>query len=308
MIARDGFGQSEIKQYRVEETERGRKEERHLNSPTAENAADCWSKNKPETKRRTDQAHAFRAVFLGGDVGDVGLRSRDVAAGDAVENATGEKHPECRGESEYEETDAGADDRKKQHRPPAVLVRQAAEYRREDQLHDRVGREEQSDRAWRGVEDRAFGVERQHRNHNAEADEIDEDGGEDDDETRAVQLTATSAQTSVYRKLSAAGDQQRDRDREQRHRIFETAIVCKEVRPVNAGNRCDHYARDQESADARQKSEQDENAAKEFRERGEGKPKPCRAHKTQRRVAGGKGFETRTIETAEHFLRAVRDE
>src|SRR5690348_1662468 len=101
MIARDGFGQSEIKQYRVEKTKRGRKEERHLNSPTAENAADCWSKDKPETKRRADQAHAFRAVFLRGDVGDVSLRGRDVAAGYAVENAAGEEQPERRGESEH---------------------------------------------------------------------------------------------------------------------------------------------------------------------------------------------------------------
>src|SRR5689334_560308 len=94
MIARDGFRQSEIQQYRVKETERGREEERHLNSPPAENAADRWSKNKPETKRRADQAHSFRTVFARSDVGDVGLRGRDVAASDAVENATGEEHPE----------------------------------------------------------------------------------------------------------------------------------------------------------------------------------------------------------------------
>jgi hypothetical protein len=49
-------------------------------------------------------------------------------------------------------------------------------------LHHRVGSEQQSYRAWRGVEDRPFRVKRQHRNHDPEADEIDENGGEDDDE------------------------------------------------------------------------------------------------------------------------------
>src|SRR5689334_13688885 len=193
MIARDGFRQPEVKQDRVQKTERSREEERHLNSPTTENPTDRWSKNKPEAKRGADQAHSLRAIFRRRDVGDVRLRGRDIAAGNAVENAADKKHPERGGESEHEKTDAGAEDRQKEHGPPAVLVRQPAEYGREDELHDRVRREEQSDSARGGVEDCAFGVERQHGNHDAEADKIDKDGGEDDDESRAIQLAASSA-------------------------------------------------------------------------------------------------------------------
>src|ERR1043165_3846182 len=99
-----------------------------------------------------------------------------------------------------------------------------------------------------------------------------------------------------YTTLFRSGDQQRDRDREQRHRIFETAVVCKEVRPVNASNRRDHYAGDQESADARQKSEQDENAAEEFRERSRCEPHPRRPHKTHGRVACAPSLKAWTIE------------
>ena len=45
-----------------------------MNAPTAENTADRWSKDEAETKRGADQSHAFGAIFIGRDVGDVGLR------------------------------------------------------------------------------------------------------------------------------------------------------------------------------------------------------------------------------------------
>src|SRR5262249_9197053 len=106
MIGGDGFGQSEIKEHCLGETETRRKEERNVNAPLAQDAADCWSKNKAESKRGANQAHAFRAIFSGSDVGDVGLRRRDVAAGDAVENSAGEEHPERCCESEQEKGDA----------------------------------------------------------------------------------------------------------------------------------------------------------------------------------------------------------
>src|SRR5689334_22575491 len=122
MIGGDRFGQSEVKQQRVGKTESGREEERDVNAPLAQYAANRWSKNKPESKRGADHAHALRAIFGGGDVGDVGLCGRDVAAGDAVENSAGEKHPERRCESEQEKTDAGADDGQEENRPAAVLV------------------------------------------------------------------------------------------------------------------------------------------------------------------------------------------
>src|ERR1700754_3383523 len=122
MIASDRLGQTEIEQHRVGKAKRRRKEKRNVNSPTAQDAADRWSKNETETKRRADQAHAFRAILAGGDVGDVGWRGRDVAAGDAVENASGKKHPDRIREAEAEKTDAGADDRKKEHGPAAVFV------------------------------------------------------------------------------------------------------------------------------------------------------------------------------------------
>src|SRR5215216_2988198 len=128
MIGRHCLRQREVEEHCVSETECCRKDKRHLNAPTAQDAADRWSKDKSETKRGADQPHSFGAVLFGGDVGDVGLRGGDVSAGDAVEDATDKKHKDAFGESEYEKADAGADDREQEHRSPAVFVRQTSQH------------------------------------------------------------------------------------------------------------------------------------------------------------------------------------
>src|ERR1051325_10307117 len=92
MIGRHRFREGEVKQQCSREAERRGKEERHVNAPLAENPADRWSKNESQPKRGADQSHAFRAVLFGGDVGDVGLRGRDVSASDAVEYAADKEH------------------------------------------------------------------------------------------------------------------------------------------------------------------------------------------------------------------------
>jgi len=122
MIGRDCFRQCEIEQHCIRETERGSEEERNVNAPLAQDAADGWSKNKSQPKRRADQPHAFGAILFGGDVGDVRLRCRDVAASDAVEYAPDEKHQKRFCQPEYEKADARADDRQQQHRTPSILV------------------------------------------------------------------------------------------------------------------------------------------------------------------------------------------
>src|SRR5258705_7434255 len=94
MIGRNRFSQSEVKQQGVCETQAGGEEKRYCNTPVAEYAADCRTKNKPQPEGCANQAHSFRPIFLGGDVGDVGLRGRYVSARNAVEDTSHEKHPE----------------------------------------------------------------------------------------------------------------------------------------------------------------------------------------------------------------------
>src|SRR6266851_7127658 len=131
MIGRDCFRQSKIKQGGVGKTETGSKEERNLNPPATKNTADRWSKNEAKAKRRTDHAHSLSAVLFSSDIGNIGLRRGNVAAGDAVKNPSQKKHPERSCKTENQKADARADNGNKQHRPAAMLVRQSPQNRRE---------------------------------------------------------------------------------------------------------------------------------------------------------------------------------
>ncbi len=53
-------------------------------------------KMKPEAERRADHAHAARAILRRGDVGNVGLRGRDVGAGNAADDARDEEQRQRR--------------------------------------------------------------------------------------------------------------------------------------------------------------------------------------------------------------------
>ena len=64
--------------------------------------------------------------------------------------------------------------------PPAESIRERAEHGRGDELRQREGGEQQADDDRRGAE--RLRVERQQRNDDAEADEIDEDREEDDEQ------------------------------------------------------------------------------------------------------------------------------
>src|SRR6185503_20729268 len=97
MIRSNSFRKGEEEKRRIGEAERCGKEERHMNAPMTQDAANRWSKNESETKRSPDQPHAFRAILFGSDISNVSLCCRNVSACDAVEDATDEEHPECRG-------------------------------------------------------------------------------------------------------------------------------------------------------------------------------------------------------------------
>src|SRR5207248_10313025 len=107
-------------------------------------AANGRAEDEAESEGRADHSHALRAILLRRHVGDVGLRRRDVAARDAVNDSTDEEHPDGRRKSEYEESEARPKKREEEYGTPPVPVRQASEYGREDELHRRVGHEQQS--------------------------------------------------------------------------------------------------------------------------------------------------------------------
>src|SRR5258707_7992091 len=186
MIRGDSLRQREVKQNRIRKRESTGKKKRDINSPAAQDAPDRRPKNKTQAKGRADQAHSFGAIFFGGDIRDVSLRRRDVAAGNSVDDPAEKKHPQRGGESQNHKSNTRAQDAYQQNRPAAILVRQPAHHRRKNQLHDRIGSEQEADFAGRGAEPGAFGIVRQHRNHDPKTDEIDEDRDEDDEERRAL--------------------------------------------------------------------------------------------------------------------------
>ena len=186
MIRGDSFRQREVKQNGICECESAGEKKGNIDAPAAQDATDRRPKNKTQAKSRADQAHSLGAIFFGGDIRDVSLRRRDVAAGNSIDDPAEKQHPQRRGESQNHKSKTRAQNADQQNRPAAMLVRQPAHDRRKNQLHNRIGSEQEADFAGRGAELRAFGIERQHRNHDPKADEIDEDRDEDDEERRTL--------------------------------------------------------------------------------------------------------------------------
>ncbi|HEX9370205.1 MAG TPA: hypothetical protein VF897_04335, partial [Roseiflexaceae bacterium] len=65
-----------------------------------------------------------------GDVGHVGRGGRDIAAGDAIDEAREEQHPQRAADAEQVVAEGRAEHADQQHRAPAVAVGEPAEDRR----------------------------------------------------------------------------------------------------------------------------------------------------------------------------------
>jgi len=118
------------------------------------------------------------AVLGLGHVGHVGACGRNVATREAVNNSRDKEHRNRLRHREHDEADYRAKQAENQDRPAAVAIRQVAERRRRDQLADRKHTEQHPDHHRRRAE--ALRVERQQRNDDAKADEVDENREKDD--------------------------------------------------------------------------------------------------------------------------------
>ena len=115
-----------------------------------------------------------------GDVRHIRASRGDVAARQTIHDSRQKQHRDAVSEREHHEAGDRAQQAEDQDRAPAVSVGIVAEDRGGQQLANRVHGEEQPDDERRRAE--RFGVKRQKRNDDAEADQVDEDGEEDDDE------------------------------------------------------------------------------------------------------------------------------
>jgi len=90
-----------------------------------------------EPKRRADEPHAFGAIFLIGDVGDIGHGRGHGGRKDAGEDARREQKGQIRGDGKKHVADHRAGEADEQNRPPTVAVGQTPPDRAENKLHQR---------------------------------------------------------------------------------------------------------------------------------------------------------------------------
>ena len=207
MRAVDGFRQPEPRHARRDQRDERRRPDRRRITDLHQDAAQGRPQDEPEAKRRADQPVRARAVLRLRDIGDVGARGRDVAARQAVDDARQKQHRHAVSEREHRKADDRAGQAEDQHRPPAVAVRQLAERRRGGELADREHREQQTDHDRRGAE--GFRVERQQRDDDPEADQVDEDGEENDEERAGHRMSAfyNETRTSLTQPVRGVNNQ-----------------------------------------------------------------------------------------------------
>ncbi len=143
----------------------------------AEDPPQSWPEDEPQAEGRSHQPHGLGPLLWRRHVRHVGLGDGVVRRREAGEGAGEKEHGIRRGEGEEQVGGHAAGDRGEQHRPPAHPVGEAPQERREEELGEAVGGEEQADLDRRDVE--PLGIERQQREDHPEADEVQEDGQED---------------------------------------------------------------------------------------------------------------------------------
>ena len=136
--------------------------------------------NETEAECSTNQSVCARAILGLGDVGDIGACRRDIAARQAVDDPGQEQHRDAVGHRKHHEANDCTQQAEDQDRAAAVPIRPVAEHRRGQQLADREHREQQADDERRRA--KRLGIERQQRDDDPEADQVDEDGQKDDEE------------------------------------------------------------------------------------------------------------------------------
>ena len=158
--------------------QRRRQQERHVHAVASPSQPPSHGpEHEADAERHADHAERLRAILRRGVVGDVGLRGRQVAGGEAVEDAADEHHPQRRRVAEHEEADARAGLADEQQRLAAVPIAELADDRRRDQRAHRVDRHDRRRDQLRRAE--PLGVEREQRDHDREPEHIDEDDQED---------------------------------------------------------------------------------------------------------------------------------
>jgi hypothetical protein len=140
--------------------------------------ADCRAKGEAEAEGGADHAHALGAVGLVGHVADIGLCRRDIPGPGPGEEPRRVKHPQRIRHAEPEIRGDRAGKADEEDRLAAEPVGEPAPNRRGEELGEGIARHHRRHFQRRGVE--VEGVVRQQRDHDPEADQVNEHDEEED--------------------------------------------------------------------------------------------------------------------------------
>ncbi len=188
-FTRQRLRQDEKAVHRVGEAEAGREPERQPRIDAAKQTADGGAEDEAGAERRADQAEGLRALLRRGHVGDIGERGRNARRRDAGDHPADKQPAERRRKRHQHVVEGQAEVRHQDDRPASEPVRQRAEQRREDELHQRPDRAEQPEPSGGGgriVVEEALHQLRQHRNDDAERHHVEQHGDEDEAEGGAA--------------------------------------------------------------------------------------------------------------------------
>ena len=145
-----------------------------------EQPGETGTDDKSKAEGGAQKAKCLRSLVRLGDIGDVRAGDRDVSARQSVDDARRKQHRQALRNREHGEADHRADEAEDQDRAPPEPIGECAEHGRGHELREGKRGEEKADDYRRRTE--RLCVERQQRNDDAEADEIDEDREEDDEQ------------------------------------------------------------------------------------------------------------------------------
>ena len=195
-----GFGQREQAVEEGEGREPGRDEARcHGAQVVVPESAEGGAQREADPEGRADQRHAPTPLLDGGHVGDVGERRGDRAAEQPGRDARDEQHREgVRGrlrerEERVRHERAGQPDQ--EDGAPADPVGDPSPERREDELHGAEGGEQQAHGRLRRLV--VLRVEREQRQDEPEAQQVDHHGQEDREQGGAAHAGGTPGEGGI---------------------------------------------------------------------------------------------------------------
>ena len=129
----------------IRQTQAGRDPERQPRIRVPKNSTKRGPEHEANAKSRADETERARSFFARHDIGDVSHPGGNARRRDSRNHSAEKKPADGRRQRHDDVIEAEPEIRKQDHRPPAKAVRQNAEHRRKNKLHERENRSENAE-------------------------------------------------------------------------------------------------------------------------------------------------------------------